>query len=236
MTVPCVVLAGGLGTRLRSVLPDLPKCLAPVDGRPFLERQLELLKRQGIDRFVLSLGYGAAQVQERIAGWSGQFDIIGCVVEHEPLGTGGAIQFAMREAGLQEALVVNGDTWVGGDLSAMRAPLAGGELVRMAIVEVPDRSRFGGVAVDPNGRVTRFIEKGQSGPGPINAGLYRVAAKTFGAADSGAFSFESQTMVRLTARGQLGATLVAGPFIDIGVPDDYALFCARHRQFGEQRA
>lgn len=230
MSLRCIVLAGGLGTRLRSVLPDLPKCLAPVNGRPFLERQLELLARQGIDRFVLSLGYGADQVQSAAAQWRGKFDVQ-TVVERELLGTGGAIRFAMESAGLDEALVINGDTWVGGDLSAMLEPLKPDERLRMAIVEVPDRGRFGGVAVDGEGRVERFIEKGQSGPGPINAGLYRVAKSAFGPGDQGAFSFETQTMVRLTSAGQVRACRVGGPFIDIGVPEDYAAFCAQYGDF-----
>jgi D-glycero-alpha-D-manno-heptose 1-phosphate guanylyltransferase len=234
MSIRCIVLAGGLGTRLRSVLPDLPKCLAPVNGRPFLERQLELLTRQGIDRFVLSLGYGADQVENLAAQWHGKFDVE-TVVEREPLGTGGAIRFAMESAGLDEALVINGDTWVGGDLSAMIEPLRQDELLRMAIVEVPDRGRFGGVAVNDEGRVERFIEKGQAGPGPINAGLYRVAKPAFGASDRGAFSFETQTMVRLTSAGQVRACQVGGPFIDIGVPDDYAAFCAKYGEFDGKR-
>lgn len=227
MSVPCIVLAGGLGTRLRSVLADLPKCLAPVNGRPFLEHQLELLAAQGIDRFVLSLGHGAKQVEEAAVRLHGAFDLQ-TVVEFQPLGTGGAIRFAMESAGLDEALVVNGDTWVGGDLSVMLTPLEPGELLRMGIVDVPDRQRFGGVGIDEEGRVTHFLEKGQSGPGAINAGLYRVAKNAFAATERGSFSFETQTMVRLTAAGHVHACRVDGPFIDIGVPEDYALFCAQH--------
>lgn len=231
MSAPCIVLAGGLGTRLRSVLPDLPKCLAPVHGRPFLEWQLHSLAQRGVDRFVLALGHGADHVMAALDPWRATLRI-DCVVEPEALGTGGAIRHALLGTGLEEALVVNGDTFLGGDLAGMLAPLDGrhGELVRMAVVEVPDRHRFGGVAVTES-CVTHFIEKGQMGPGLINAGLYRVSLKAFGDEQQHAFSFETAVLPRLARAQQLWASAVAGPFIDIGIPEDYQLFCERHEHF-----
>ena len=225
----CIVLAGGLGTRLRSVVADLPKCLAPVEGQPFLRRQLESLSARGVERFVLSLGYGSEQVQEALADWPLK-NRISCVVETEPLGTGGAMAFALRESGLSEALVANGDTFLGGDLQALLTPLRADEAVRMSVVTVPDRARFGGVAIDAEGRVERFIEKGAQGPGPINAGLYRVGTAAFEDAPKGAFSFETETMPRLVAEARLRAALIHGDFIDIGVPEDYHRYCRDHER------
>lgn len=236
MTPSCVVLAGGLGTRLRSAVPDLPKCLAPIAGRPFLEWQLRSLAGRGVERFVLALGHGAAQVRESLdQPWARDLKI-DYVVEREALGTGGAARFAMEEAGLDEALIVNGDTFLGGALSAMLAPLelAGGELMRIATVHVPDRARFGGVAVDGARRVTAFFEKGETGAGQINAGLYRLHRFAFDDAVSGAFSMETHVMPRLAAAGALQARELAGPFIDIGVPEDYRLFDKRVQEYVNQ--
>lgn len=228
-TLPCVVLAGGLGTRLRSAVPDLPKCLAPVGGRPFLEIQMRTLAAQGVDRFVLSLGHMAASVQAAVRA----FDVpaeIGCIVETQPLGTGGAVLHVFHEAGLDEALVVNGDTDITADLAPMRQPLdtPAGERARMAVVQVADRARYGGVELD-GAVVGRFVEKGHHGPGLINAGLYRLHATAFEGFGRGtAFSMESDVMPRLFPQRALHAVVLDGEFIDIGVPEDYHRYCARH--------
>lgn len=236
MSAPCIVLAGGLGTRLRSAVPDLPKCLAPIAGRPFLEWQLRSLAERGIDRFVLALGHDAEAVLVALkASWA-QALIIDAVIERELLGTGGAARFAMDESGLDEALIANGDTFLGGSMASMLAPLglAGGELMRIATVQVPDRARFGGIALDAGQRVTAFLEKGQTGAGPINAGLYRIHRRAFEGQGPGAFSMETQVMPRLVAADALQARELAGPFIDIGVPEDYRLFDMRVHDYVDQ--
>jgi len=226
MSIPCIVLAGGLGTRLRSAVPDLPKCLAPIAGRPFLEWQLRSLLERGVKHFVLALGHGAADVLDSLRQpWAHSLSI-DTVIERELLGTGGAARFAMDETGLKDALIVNGDTFLGGALQTMLTPLDlnGGELMRIATVQVSDRTRFGGLAVDAEQRVTAFLEKGQIGVGPINAGLYRIHRHAFDYEDQGSFSLETQVMPRLVAKNALHAREIAGPFIDIGVPADYLLF------------
>lgn len=236
MSQTCIVLAGGLGTRLRSAVPDVPKCLAPISGRPFLEWQLRSLWERGVARFVLALGHGAEQVMHAIAQpWARNLRIE-TVIEREILGTGGAARFAMVEAGLNEALVANGDTFLGGALDEMLLPLdvEHGEAMRMATVQVPDRSRFGGVAVDPTLRVTAFLEKGQSGAGPINAGLYRIHRRAFENEAPGSFSMETSVMPKLVADLALQARELAGPFIDIGIPEDYRLFDTRVHEYVRQ--
>lgn len=228
----CIILAGGLGTRLRSVVADVPKCLAPVRGRPFLHWQIESLRARGIDHIVLALGHGAAMVEATVTGLATGL-AIECVTEPSALGTGGAIAFALDTAGLGEALVANGDTFLGGDLSPMLAPLdtAAGEHLRIAVTRVPDRDRFGGVEAGAAGRVQRFVEKGTHGPGHINAGLYRVRRDTLPPGHDRAYSLESEIFPALAQRGELSAVQVAGPFIDIGVPDDYRRFCDDHEQY-----
>lgn len=225
----CIILAGGLGTRLRAAVPDKPKCLAPIGARSFLEVQLDMLARQGIRRFVLSLGHLAHMVEDEAARLGDRFEIR-TVTEHQPLGTGGAMLWALEQAGLQEALVTNGDTFLGGSLQGMLAPLdvAGDEWVRMATTDVPDRGRFGGVALQGK-RVSGFLEKGLTGAGPINAGFYRVGRACFGAHAVGSvFSFETDVLAPLAAQGKVTACATQGAFTDIGVPDDYHRFCAEH--------
>ncbi len=228
-TQTCVVLAGGLGTRLRGAVPDLPKCLAPVGDRPFLQLQLHALQALGVQRFVLSLGHMADKVLQAKTGF-GLVVPVDSVVERQALGTGGAVLFAMRESGVEEALVVNGDTFLEADLSAMLQPLdaAGGELFRMATIAVDDRARYGGVKLE-GGTVTGFEEKGHQGPGLINAGLYRVHLDAFGGRGSGEpFSMETAVMPGLLPGGHLRGTVLDGSFIDIGIPADYQRFCERH--------
>lgn len=226
MKTTCIVLAGGLGTRLRAAVPDRPKCLAPIAGRPFLEWQLRSLARRGVEHFVLALGQGAAQVLQALQEpWARSLSI-DHVIENTTLGTGGAAHHAMAATGLSEALIANGDTFLGGSLEAMLHPLdpAVGEAMRIATVTVADRGRFGGVAVEPQGVVTAFLEKGQTGAGMINAGLYRVHASALVGEDAPSFSMETDVMPRLLSRRALTAREVAGPFIDIGIPEDYRRF------------
>lgn len=226
----CIVLAGGLGTRLRSVVADRPKCLAPVGERPFLALQLDMLATRGIQRFVLSLGHMASMVQRAIAPLQARLRI-DTVIEPEPLGTGGAILHTMQIADIGECLVTNGDTWLDADLSGLIAPLnpAAHEKLRLGCTVVADRSRYGGVAFEGSGLVAGFIPKGAEGSGPINAGFYRVHRSAFDGWSAGStFSLEADVLPGLVAAGAVSATPLDGGFIDIGVPEDYRRFCERH--------
>jgi D-glycero-alpha-D-manno-heptose 1-phosphate guanylyltransferase len=225
----CVVLAGGLGTRLLPVLSDRPKCLAPVGNRPFLALQLEMLASRGVERFVLSLGHLAPMVRQAILPLQAGLRI-DTVTEPEPLGTGGAILYTMHHAGLDECMVTNGDTWLDADLGTLVAPLdaAAREKLRLGCVVVADRSRYGGVAFEGSGLVAGFLPKGAEGSGPINAGFYRMGRSAFDGWSVGAsFSLEIDVLPGLVAAGAVRATPLDGTFIDIGVPEDY-------RRFGER--
>jgi D-glycero-alpha-D-manno-heptose 1-phosphate guanylyltransferase len=226
----CIVLAGGLGTRLRSVLSDRPKCLAPVGKRPFLALQLEMLAARGIQRFVLSLGHLAPMVQQAIVPLQSHLRI-DAVTEPEPLGTGGAILYAMHHADITECMVTNGDTWLDADLGGLIAPLdpAAPEKLRMGCTVVVDRSRYGGVAFEGSGLVAGFLPKGGEGSGPINAGFYRLHRSAFDGWSVGSnFSLELDVLPGLVAAGAVRATPLDGAFIDIGVPEDYRRFCERY--------
>ena len=117
MIKEAIILAGGLGTRLREAVPDLPKCMAPVAGRPFLFHVINYLRLQGIERFIFSLGYKHEVIEEYLQG---HFPTLKYVValEEEPLGTGGAIQLACTRAESKHIVVVNGDTMYKADLHA----------------------------------------------------------------------------------------------------------------------
>jgi len=226
-TAPCILLAGGLGTRLQSAIPGLPKCLAPVHGRPFLELLLDRLEAQGFDQIIIALGHLSEMVVPIISagphGTRCRF-----VIDPAPLGTGGAALNAMATFGIEEALVMNGDTFLTGDLAAFRRPLAipEGEYARLGAVTVPDRARFGGLLMDNEARATAFLEKGTKGPGLINAGFYRLNRLAFRDQIPGsAFSIETVTLPALVARHNLHVAAIAGKFIDIGVPEDYQRFC-----------
>lgn len=222
----CIVLAGGLGTRLRNTVPLVPKCLAPIAGQPFLRWQLESLAQRGVEHFVLSLGDSSDQVLEAIEKPWGKRLKIEYVIEDKALGTGGATRYAMIKSNLNEVLVINGDTFLGGSLDKMFATLdlQDGELMRIATVNVQDRSRFGGVNVDQENRVINFLEKGQVGAGQINAGLYRISIQAFHNQPNDSFALETIVMPKLVFGRYLRAVEIAGPFIDIGVPEDYYLF------------
>lgn len=229
MSAPCIILAGGLGTRLQCILPNIPKCLAEVAGRPFLYWQMDLLKKQGVKNFILSLGYGSDQVLRAINEWGSEFNI-DYVIESKALGTGGAILYAMKSKVLQEALVINGDTYVLGDLSALVTNSLDSfknERIRLASVYVNDRTRFGGLDVSDDGLVLSFIEKGQATPGKINAGLYRIDISAFDDNFGETFSFEERTLKGICHKQGLYATHLDASFIDIGVPEDYKIFCER---------
>lgn len=226
----CIILAGGLGTRLKSVLPDKPKCLAPVGNGTFLEKQILFLSSLGVERFTLSLGYGHLLVEREIDKLRQRYPFhIDSIVEGHQLGTGGAVWNAMASLGVPEALVVNGDTFLDGNLRGMLHPLSSlgekVEMIRMALVEVEDSTRFGGVNLS-NGRVLSFIEKGLSQSRLINAGMYRLSEKIFYLQPVGSnFSLESDIFPKYAAAGVLSSFLVDGCFIDIGVPEDYFKFC-----------
>lgn len=216
-----IVLAGGFGTRLRQVVPDLPKPMAPVAGRPFLEIVLADLARKGFRRVVLSLGFMAEKIQAYFGDeYSGM--ALGYVVEEVPLGTGGGVRLAMAACEQDHVFVFNGDTYL--DLEVMAVERHWQSHRRPLIVgrEVSDTSRYGRLMTNA-GQVIGFSEKGVSGPGLINAGCYILNQ---GQLDEfplhTAFSLESDYLSKLVMDTPLDLFLTKGHFIDIGIPEDYA--------------
>lgn len=214
-----LILAGGFGTRLRSEVPDLPKPLAPVAGRPFLAYLLDRYAAAGMRRVILATGYLGDVVEQTIgARWAGM-DVV-YSREETPLGTGGAIAAAARLASGNGLHVCNGDTYLEYSPAALEVA-AEGLPMAIALARVEDVSRYGTVDV-AQGRVLRFHEKRPGGAGLINAGSYFLSASALAALPvEETFSFEKRVLEPAAANGQVGALVDTAAFIDIGVPEDF---------------
>ena len=217
-----VILCGGLGTRLRSVVSDVPKPMAPIAGRPFLEYLLEYLRREGVRRTVLSVGYKREVIIEHFGSeWRGLE--IRYAVEETPMGTGGGARIGMNEATADHVLLLNGDSF----LAASLAPLAdaiGHAPVAMTVRPEADTARYGLCIFDQDNNLKGFSPGVAGQPGYINAGVYalkRTIFKEVGMPDE-PFSFEQDFLATHAIR--LGAMVAVqdAPFIDIGIPESFA--------------
>lgn len=215
-----IVLAGGLGTRLASRLQGVPKPMAPVAGRPFLEILLTQLQHAGCTRAILSVGHLHEVIQNHF-GSSFQGMQVDYAIETIPLGTGGAIRLALEQANEDAVLTMNGDTFRQIDYAAMmRFHLAEGATATMAVAHQPEIARYGGVVIERN-RVVAFIEKGRSGPGWINAGAYVLSRNLEWPEHLGEkFSIETDFFMREVAQLRPAAYETSGYFLDIGIPED----------------
>ena len=230
---PVIVLAGGLGTRLRSVITDRPKVMAPVFGRPFLEWQLEQLTRSGLQRFVLAVGYLAQQIKDYFGNGSRWGWEITYAVEPILLGTAGAIRNAALAANTQlqpdePFLVINGDTYLEADFGELLdAHLTHRYLVTIALAYTENASRYGKVQLTDRGRVETFNEKcSKPVPGLVNAGVYVLDPPILSFIPCGrAVSIEHEIFPKLISSGRaIQGVPIQGPFVDIGTPEGYQQF------------
>jgi D-glycero-alpha-D-manno-heptose 1-phosphate guanylyltransferase len=213
-----VVLVGGLGTRLRPVVADVPKPLAPVAGRPFLHWLLEGFARQGLRRAVLATGYRAAMVRASLGARFAGIEIA-YAEEESPRGTGGAVWAALPLCTGPRVFVANGDSWIGMALDRLAAAPAADLVLTVRAVE--DRARYGSVLVEGD-RVVGMAEKGGQGPGLVNAGLYLMRRDLpVRRPMPAAFSLEHEVLGRPEGL-DVRAVVTDAPFLDIGTPEDYA--------------
>ena len=220
MTV--LILSGGLGTRLRSVINNQPKPMALISGRPFLEYLILQLRKQGLTDIVLCIGYLGEQVK-RYFGDGGRWGIhISYSHEKEPLGTGGAVKLAETLVREENFLVMNGDSFLDVDLKQLvNYHLKNKALATMALVEVEDPARYGTVEIDENGEIESFVEKGRSSSSKlINGGVYVFNREIFDYIPEGKVSLEKEVFPKLIGKGFYGMP-IKGSFIDIGIPEDY---------------
>lgn len=214
-----IILAGGFGTRLRSVLADIPKPMAPIHGKPFLAYLIDYLKTQGITDVILSVHYLREQIEEYFKN-NYQGITIQYAIEDEPLGTGGAIVNALNLVkGQDPVFVLNGDTFLQLDYRAMATSQ---HRMTMALRKIDDCSRYGTVQVVDN-IITHFIEKGGNATGLISAGVYLIHPELF--CDMQVplqFSIEQDFLHPQVGVIKPRAFVVEDYFIDIGIPEDYA--------------
>jgi len=233
--VEAIILAGGLGTRLRDVVSGVPKSMAPVNNRPFLEYLLDYLINQGISSVVLSVGYRheiiSGHFGDRYRNLSIQY-----AVENEPLGTGGGIRLAMWKVTGPKALVMNGDSLFRVNYrELLEYHLKKNADATLALRKMDDTGRYGRVVMNRTRRITGFGEKSpDAGPGYINGGVY-VVGKHFLMEPEfrGRFSIEKDCFERYYHSSRMFGFPSGGYFLDIGIPEDYKKACDEFAGFGD---
>ena len=221
-----LVLAGGFGTRLKVAVGDVPKALAPVVDKPFLQLQIELWVSQGIHNLTFLLHHQADQIIEFLEKQKCQYNgrcEFDWIIEDNPLDTGGAVANAIKHLNYRgDFLVVNADTWLGGGINEVSTA----EAPALAVVELENTDRYGRVFFDRDSRITSFKEKSKgSGAGWINAGLCKLDSRYFEEWSGAAFSMERDLYGPLADEGNIIAVELQCDFMDIGVPEDYIKFC-----------
>jgi D-glycero-alpha-D-manno-heptose 1-phosphate guanylyltransferase len=225
MIKTAIILAGGLGTRLRSAVADLPKCMAPVNGLPFIHFVIAALQKEGIENFIFSLGYKSEAIIDyantHYPAMQKKY-----VIENTPLGTGGAIRAACKEVTEKNVLVVNGDTLFLADIASLSAfhetHQAG---CTIALKEMTAFDRYGAVEINSDQSIKAFKEKQFCEHGTINGGVYALTVATLlNEAYPEVFSFEKEYLEKNTGSGKLYGVINNHYFIDIGIPEDYQHF------------
>lgn len=220
--VSVVVLAGGLGTRLRSKICDRPKVLAEVSGKPFLSFILDQLDSAGFHDVILATGYMGERIETTFGNKHGSTRLR-YSKETEPLGTGGALLMALPLIRSQIALVMNGDSFVDADLNDYLSWFQQkNREASLLLTSVQDTSRYGRVSVDDSGCVFGFHEKGVSGPGWINSGVYLFQRPVIESVEtSSVLSLETDFLPDRIGKEFFGYKN-SGKFIDIGTPESYS--------------
>jgi D-glycero-alpha-D-manno-heptose 1-phosphate guanylyltransferase len=226
-----IILAGGLGTRLRESVPDLPKCLAPVAGKPFLHYVIDHFQKQGIRKFIFAVGHKSEMIEAYLKSLSKSLSWE-LSVETTPLGTGGAIKLACSRIQDQSALVLNGDTFFGINLSKLSAfHEESAADCTLSLKPMQNFDRYGVVGLNPDGSIKSFFEKKFYRDGLINGGTYAVRVDTF--LKEGlpvAFSFEKDYLEQFFDKRRLFGLVQDQYFIDIGIPEDYERAQAEWKQ------
>ncbi len=218
-----IILAGGLGTRLKDEIPDLPKPMAPVNGKPFLEFLLNYIASYNFKRVILSIGYKGNKIEEYFGneyrGLEIQYSF-----EDKPLGTGGAIKLALEKVNTHYFIVMNGDTFFYIDLQKF-FQVSVENLAKMSIAlrEVDNASRYGQIKMNTSGIITSYNEKStEAQPGLINGGTYIINTKYFKAFNlPEIFSFEKDWLQKNVETEAIRGQIFNDYFLDIGIPDDY---------------
>jgi len=218
----CIILAGGQGTRLQGVIGAYPKCMAPVNGQPFLHYLFQYLAIQQCERVILSLGYKHEVITDWLQTQRLPFSV-DYVIETTPLGTGGGIGLAMAKAYTDDVAVLNGDTLFQVDMQSLSAfHKQKKATTTLALKEMHYFERYGVVNIDKQGAVTSFEEKQYRETGSINGGVYIINKSFFLSKElPEKFSFEKDYLEHFVDERHFFGLKSDGYFIDIGVPNDY---------------
>ena len=226
MLVKAIILAGGLGTRLRSAVPDLPKPMADVQGRPFLAYLIDYWIQQGISHFVLSVGY---KYQKIIDYFGGEYRgaVIEYAIEAEPIGTGGGLLLSIKKFSDDEPFILlNGDTYFPVNLQELESFAKESSAdICLSLVEITDPNRYLGVEIAMDGTISNFACSDNQLMGMANGGVYWVHPRVldqFQLSGNAEIAFESEILPMAILKGyKITGRLFKSPFIDIGVPQDY---------------
>jgi D-glycero-alpha-D-manno-heptose 1-phosphate guanylyltransferase len=220
-----IILAGGLGTRLRSVVSDLPKCMAPVNSKPFLAYVIDHFQHQGITDFIFSLGYKHEIIIEYLENFT--LDVSRLTfqysIEEEPLGTGGAIKKACALANDKNVLLTNGDTLFKASISSLQnLHNTKNADCTLALKPMQNFNRYGVIELNTDASIKSFNEKKYYNQGLINGGLYMLNTKSFlSESFPEKFSFETAYLEKFYDQHKMFGLVQDEYFIDIGIPEDY---------------
>lgn len=216
-----IILAGGFGTRLQSVVSDVPKPMAPINGKPFLAYLINYLIKKGITRVVLAVGYKKDIIMDYFKDCYKDVEIV-YSIEDKPLFTGGAIKKALEVCTGENVFVVNGDTFFDIDFKVLyKAHLTKKADITIAMKTMYDFDRYGTVVTTDDNEVKGFYEKCYVAKGNINGGIYCINKRLLLEMDADKFSFEKDYLEKQVGLSKIYGIDFAGYFIDIGVPDDY---------------
>lgn len=217
-----VILAGGLGTRLKSEVPDLPKCMAPVAGRPFIDYLIQYFLNAGIDKFIFALGYKSESIINHLKDHWKDLKYT-YTIEKEPLGTGGAILLAASAVSGDDFFVLNGDTMFSIDIDhLLEVHKDNHAFISVALKSLKHFDRYGTVDVSDDHKISGFKEKSFCEKGLINGGIYLInKPKLFALQLPERFSFEKDVLEVQTHEGTVYGVIFDSYFIDIGIPEDF---------------
>ncbi len=221
MTEEAIILAGGLGTRLKSVISDIPKPMAPIHGKPFLEYLLSYLVKFKIKKAVLSVGYKYQNILDHFGNNYKGMELL-YAIEDKPLGTGGGIRNAMYHINKNHFFLLNGDTFYEVDLNKLyHLHIKEKANISLSLLPMEKFSRYGSVKVNGT-RITEFMPKKFTKKGLINGGIYVVNQSVFQEYSPGnKFSFETDLLQVMCKKLNIHGYISEAPFIDIGIPEDY---------------
>jgi D-glycero-alpha-D-manno-heptose 1-phosphate guanylyltransferase len=221
-----IILAGGLGTRLSSVVPGIPKCMAPVNGKPFIAYVIEYLHKQGIEKFIFALGYKHKTIVEYLESFTIDHSsfTIQYSIENEPLGTGGAIKFGCTHINTKNVFVANGDTLFKVNLKQLSDFHNSNKAhCTLSLKQMRSSHRYGTVELNKDSSIRKFNEKKYNDEGLINGGSYVLDTEKFSEENlPQKFSFEKNYLEKMYNQRRMYGIIQDEYFIDIGIPEDYA--------------